>query len=130
VEYQVHCHPLGPVKLADALVREGSTPVKEGVYTERARLAFSLMEVALMLANAGKGLHRRRQPGELDHRTCFGRAVCRVLQQADGVLNGATPEMISGNHAETSLRQYRAAVATEAEALLGGLRAEENVSCL
>jgi hypothetical protein len=130
VEYHVHRHPLGPVRLAEALVQEGELPAAGNSGIEHARLAFSLVEIGLMLAHAGKDLHRRRQAGEMDHRPCFRRAVQRVLRQANSFLTAGVPEPAPEGRAVDSLRRYRSAVEGEARVLLGGLYTEEEAPCL
>jgi len=93
VEYQLFRHPLGAVRLANALVNESNGAASGepagGVAVpnmERARVIFSLLEIVLMISHAGNRLHRRRQAGEANHRACFRRAASQVLLLADSMV--------------------------------------------
>jgi hypothetical protein len=130
IEYHIHRHPLGPVRLAEALGGEATQQLIDSAKTERARLAFSLIEVALMLAHAGKGIHRLRQPGEADHRESFRRGTLRIFQQADSILATTTPNPAADGHADHTVRAYRAACWHEAERLLASLQIQEVTPCL
>jgi hypothetical protein len=130
VEYQVHRHPLGPMQLAEALVQETNGGPSTSSNMDQARLIFSLLETALLVAHAGKAMHQLRQSGEKDHRPCFRRAVSQVLQRVDGLVacfqqqSEATATGVSN-----SLLQYRKSVKTKADELLHGLYLEDEAPC-
>jgi hypothetical protein len=120
VEYHLHRHPLGPVRLAEALVGEVSAGAGTPSEMDRARLVFSLLEIALMVGHAGRGLHRQRQAAEADQRPCFRRAVTSILQRVDE-WGGQTlaNEDAPRQGGRGSLQKYRDAVEQEVLRLLG-----------
>ncbi len=130
IDYHLHRHPLGPVRLAEALVSEACGAAGTPSAMDRARLVFSLLEIVLMIGHAGRGLHRQRQPGEADHRPCFRRAVTLILQRADEVVGRAgADEQATDRGSRGSLRKYRHSVEQEVLQLLGGLQAAEGAAC-
>ena len=136
VEYLLCRHPLGPIRLANALACEGNGAVTEepaGTIAvpkiDRARVVFSLLEIALMIAHAGNQLYRLRQPGEAEHRACFRRATRQVLQQADAIVQNDVDAGRTDAHVAESLGKYRQSVEQEAVRLLAGLPVEESESC-
>ena len=136
VEYQLHRHPLGPVSLANALVSESNgTEIEDPVGSVtvskigRARVIFSLMEIALMIAHAGKHLHRQKQAGEADHRAVFRRATRKVLQQVDAIVQSDVTVRKTDVRVAESLGKYRHAIEQEAAKLLAGLEDGEPPSC-
>ena len=128
VEYQLHRHPLGPIRLAEALCDEGRSIEIAGFKLREASHAFGLLEVALMLAHAGNRLHRLHRAGEADHRPRFRRAVVTVL----GSAKDALPDHAKGaaaTLAEEGLQRYCRSVTAQADELLGGLELQEATPC-
>ena len=128
VEYQLHRHPLGPMCFTEAIVREAVTDSSVASKMDHARLVFSMLEIGLMMAHAGKRLHVQRQSGEADHRPCFRRAVTRVLQQAEGLMQTVASADGDARISDNLLR-YRDSVKQQAVDLLAGLHCEEEVVC-
>jgi hypothetical protein len=130
VEYQLHRHPLGPIRLAEALLGDASAAPDTVSSMEQARLVFSLLEIVLMLGHAGRGLHRRRRPGEADHRPCFRRGVNLILGRADELASRSRPNENGLNKCSRgSLGRYRRHVRQEVLRLLGGLQDVESSPC-
>ena len=129
VEYQLHRHPLGPVRLAEAMLREAVTVSSIASKIDRARLVFSLLEIGLMIAHAGRELHRQRQSGEADHRPSFRRGINQVLKQAAGFMQTDTTASGGDSHISESLRLYRNSVEQKAVELLTSLHCEEEMVC-
>lgn len=74
ISYRLMHDPMGPLQLADALIREheASSPAEGEVEA----LVFALCEIMLIVAHAGANCHAEREAGEPDLRkTCFGACV-------------------------------------------------------
>lgn len=129
MEYQVHQHPLGPVRLAEALMRESTEALVSGTKIAQARLLFSLLEITLMLAHAGSSVHRRRMAGEADLRPCFRRAVSKLLEDIERF---SQPTAVDGDNSTGttgSLQRYRESIEQQAYGLLAGLRQQGALPC-
>lgn len=114
--YRLRHDPLGPCILADAFIRESA---KHGQAAgmdvmERSQFMFSLAELSLTVAFAGRGIHSELETGEPDLRPLFRVTVSEFLKMANGL-----PAL--GIVGQDRLQDYIEAVKEKACDLLGGL---------
>jgi hypothetical protein len=116
IAYRLRQDPLGPLMLAEALVREWRevTPQNEGGESNRDVLLFSLAEMNLTLAHVA----RRLRDGKLQN--LFHTTIEKIDEMGAAVSCGYTPP--------ANLTQYLAAVRQKQEHLLDAIRVERHAS--
>lgn len=103
--YRLHRDPLGPVRLAEALVREYEP--RRDRPSESEAMRFALAEIALMVAHTGRRWHADNAAGEPDLRALFADCVAAVDAQSAAI---PAPE--------AAIAAYARRVAHEAQTLL------------
>jgi hypothetical protein len=109
--YRLRQDPLGPLMLAEALIRESEgTALGKGDESTASLLMFSLAEISLMLA------HVSRRLAETRFRPLFDETVSDIEKMSDVCAERATPSL--------NLSRYLASVKAKCGELLGRQKAE------
>lgn len=109
ISYRLMHDPLGPVQLADALIREYQD--RRPAEGEAEALLFALYEIMLAVAHAGARCQATREPGESDFRKSF--KSCTLI------LKKRTESIVGASHADENVLEYGSKVLQKTRQLIG-----------